>query len=319
MPRISKVELQTLRQQVNLVSLVGRTVKLTKNGPDYFGLCPFHQEKSPSFSVNPSKGFYHCFGCGAHGDALDWVMAIDGVDFPTAVSRLRIEAGEFQGTVEPDRLQQPKDADDRRMRLARSIWDESKPITGTNAERYLHRARHIGIELPDCLRFHPELKTQPGLNAKRYQAMVAAISDPTGKVIAIQRTFLRPDGNGKASIENAKRALGSRGNGAVRLGDPAPITGIAEGIETGLSAMELFGLPVWCGLGSTLSKIWLPANVNRVVIFADRGEAGIKAAKLASQEFRAQGRKVAIRFPQIGDDFNDELIAKKTGKCSSGS
>lgn len=73
----------------DLVSLIeGYGVKLSKQGTDYFGLCPFHNEKSSSFTVNPGKGFYHCFGCGAHGDPIAFVQEFEGVGFRDAVKKL---------------------------------------------------------------------------------------------------------------------------------------------------------------------------------------------------------------------------------------
>ncbi len=85
--------LDDLRARVGLVSVVGRRVKLTRAGREMKGCCPFHNEKSPSFYVNEDKGFYHCFGCGAHGDAIGFVMAQDGLGFMDAVKSLAAEAG----------------------------------------------------------------------------------------------------------------------------------------------------------------------------------------------------------------------------------
>jgi DNA primase len=85
--------LDELRTRVGLVDTVGRKVKLTRRGREHTGLCPFHKEKTPSFTVNEEKGFYHCFGCGAHGSAIDFVMNTDGVSFPEAVERLAATAG----------------------------------------------------------------------------------------------------------------------------------------------------------------------------------------------------------------------------------
>ena len=62
--------LDELREKIPLSELIGRKVKLTHKGREYTGLCPFHKEKTPSFTVNDDKGFYHCFGCGAHGDII---------------------------------------------------------------------------------------------------------------------------------------------------------------------------------------------------------------------------------------------------------
>jgi DNA primase len=85
--------LDEIRARVGLVDTVGRRVKLTRRGREHAGLCPFHNEKTPSFTVNEEKGFYHCFGCGAHGDVIGFVMRTEGVPFPEAVERLAAEAG----------------------------------------------------------------------------------------------------------------------------------------------------------------------------------------------------------------------------------
>ncbi|GAB5468559.1 MAG: DNA primase [Rhodospirillales bacterium] len=85
--------LDELRARVGLVALIGRRVRLQRKGREHQGLCPFHNEKTPSFTVNEDKGFYHCFGCGAHGDALSFVMQSEGLSFPDAVERLAGEAG----------------------------------------------------------------------------------------------------------------------------------------------------------------------------------------------------------------------------------
>ena len=85
--------LAELRSRIGLVDLVGRRVKLIKRGREHTGLCPFHSEKTPSFTVNEGKGFYHCFGCSAHGGAIDFVINTEGLSFPEAVERLAGEAG----------------------------------------------------------------------------------------------------------------------------------------------------------------------------------------------------------------------------------
>jgi DNA primase len=85
--------LDELRSRVSLGDLVGRHVRLTRRGREQGGLCPFHNEKTPSFYVVEDKGFFHCFGCGAHGDAIGFVMRADNLDFIEAVERLAGEAG----------------------------------------------------------------------------------------------------------------------------------------------------------------------------------------------------------------------------------
>src|SRR5438270_3065 len=82
-----------LLQRVDVVEIVGRHVKLRKGGANYSGLCPFHNEKSPSFSVSPSKQFYHCFGCGAHGNAIGFLMEYQGLAYPEAIRALAETVG----------------------------------------------------------------------------------------------------------------------------------------------------------------------------------------------------------------------------------
>ena len=85
--------LDELRARTTLSTLIGRTVKLQKAGREYRACCPFHQEKSPSFYVNDEKGFYHCFGCSAHGDAIRYLTEAQGLPFMDAVKELAAAAG----------------------------------------------------------------------------------------------------------------------------------------------------------------------------------------------------------------------------------
>ena len=82
-----------LRSRLSLSDLVGRRVKLVPKGGRLAGLCPFHNEKTPSFYVNDSEGFYHCFGCGANGDMISWLRETDGLEFIEAVRQLSDMAG----------------------------------------------------------------------------------------------------------------------------------------------------------------------------------------------------------------------------------
>ncbi|MBT3306711.1 MAG: DNA primase, partial [Alphaproteobacteria bacterium] len=98
--------LEDLRGRAGLADVVGRRVKLTRKGREHSGLCPFHKEKTPSFTVNEEKGFYHCFGCGEHGSVFDFVMQTEGLTFPEAVERLAGEAG----------MEIPQDSPEERQR-----------------------------------------------------------------------------------------------------------------------------------------------------------------------------------------------------------
>ena len=85
--------LDELRARTSLSALIGRSVKLQKAGREFRACCPFHNEKSPSFYVNDEKGFYHCFGCSAHGDAIRFLTDAQGMPFIDAVKELAAAAG----------------------------------------------------------------------------------------------------------------------------------------------------------------------------------------------------------------------------------
>lgn len=93
MPKYDRNFTDELRERLSIVDVVGRCVPLVKKGQNYWGCCPFHNEKTPSFSVNEDKGFYHCFGCGEHGDIISFVMKSENVDFKTAITELASQAG----------------------------------------------------------------------------------------------------------------------------------------------------------------------------------------------------------------------------------
>ncbi|MDG2079543.1 MAG: CHC2 zinc finger domain-containing protein [Pseudomonadales bacterium] len=82
-----------LLDRVDIVEVIDRRVTLKKAGRSYKACCPFHNEKTPSFNVNPDKQFYHCFGCGAGGNAVGFLMDYENVDFPAAVEALAAQAG----------------------------------------------------------------------------------------------------------------------------------------------------------------------------------------------------------------------------------
>ena len=93
MSKFSNSFTDELRQRLSLVDVISRRVPLKKKGQNYWGCCPFHNEKTPSFSVNEEKGFYHCFGCGEHGDIISFTMKSENIDFKTAISELADMAG----------------------------------------------------------------------------------------------------------------------------------------------------------------------------------------------------------------------------------
>lgn len=90
---ISPATIQSLRERTDIVAVIGETVKLVRRGRSFVGVCPFHQEKTPSFHVSPDRGFFHCFGCKESGSVFDFVMKSEGLGFREAALRLAERAG----------------------------------------------------------------------------------------------------------------------------------------------------------------------------------------------------------------------------------
>src|SRR5690554_7002588 len=93
MSRIPQSFIDDLLDRVDIVEVVDQRVKLKKTGKNYSACCPFHDEKTPSFTVSPDKQFYYCFGCGASGNAVGFIMDYERISFPEAVENLAHNAG----------------------------------------------------------------------------------------------------------------------------------------------------------------------------------------------------------------------------------
>jgi DNA primase len=107
--RIPDATVKLVREASPIEAVVGEYVRLKKSGQSFFGLCPFHSEQTPSFSVTPSRGTFHCFGCNEHGDAFDFVARIERTDFRGAVENLAIKAGiAIKGTTSAEEAKEAK-------------------------------------------------------------------------------------------------------------------------------------------------------------------------------------------------------------------
>ena len=93
MARFSEEQIEQVRQRSDIVEVIGNYVRLKRSGSGYVGLCPFHNEKSPSFSVNPARQMYKCFGCGVAGNVITFVMEYENYSFPEAMEFLAGRAG----------------------------------------------------------------------------------------------------------------------------------------------------------------------------------------------------------------------------------
>jgi len=202
----------------------------------------------------------------------------------------------------------------RRIRLARDIWAQARPAAETVAERYL-RGRDISIPIPPTVRFLPagDLYALHPWSGERRPVMVAAVEHIEHGLVAVHRTWLIPDGSGKATITPQRITTGPVGGAAARLGELGAdgCLAVGEGIETTLSAMELRGRPGWAALSSPgLRKLLLPAEAKDVMIFADRDRdgGGERAARGAAGRWMGEGRKAQLVIPdRPGTDANDLL------------
>jgi DNA primase len=132
--------LDELRARVTLSSVVMRTTKLQKAGREWKGCCPFHDEKTPSFTVSDEKGFYHCFGCGAHGDVIRWMTDQRGLAFMDAVKELAAEAGIDMPHPDPREAEQAnRRADLHDVMASAQEWFKNNLLVddGRRAREYL--------------------------------------------------------------------------------------------------------------------------------------------------------------------------------------
>ena len=322
-PRLSRIpddEIAAVRAQAGLVDTISRRgVKLTRKGREHIGLCPFHKEKTPSFTVNEDKGFYHCFGCAAHGDVITFVMGFAGCSFREAVEDLRGGSGpmspedvrraaERQRHAEAERRR--LDEQDARQRTggALQIWRRAVPAPGTLVETYL-RARGITIPIPPSLRYLAAAKHKP--TGLVLPAMVAGVQGVDGRVVAVHRTFLSRDGTAKAGVSEPRMSLGQVAGGAVRLAKANGRLCVCEGIETALSVLQATGIPTWAALSVTnMSAVILPPEIRDVILGPDGDDAGAMGARQAAKRFVDEGRAVRIAPAPEGQDFNDMLRAE---------
>lgn len=230
--------LDDLRQRVDLADLIGRDVVLKRKGREYVGLSPFTTEKTPSFTVVPAKGFWHCFSSGEHGDCIGWLTGYHQMRFMDAVAELArlaglelpsgdLTGGELAGGDAPEAAAEVA-ADRKRDRAAREvereelalrkrrrgydIWtSRTGGISGTLAETYLVEARGIPADLLtgcEALGFRPDMPLSEMVDG-RYQeiwrgpALLAAMQMPTGRFAACHVTWLATDGSGKLELFEA--------------------------------------------------------------------------------------------------------------------
>lgn len=274
-----KVDVERLKSAVDLVAVVGRYVQLRRAGKEYTGLCPFHGESSPSFTVIPGKGFVHCFGCGAHHDVIGFLMAITGCDFQEAC--VQLGAQEFRQAADGVRreldapldvtwvplMPVPEDAPDL---IAGGGW--TVPIW--NPKR--GRLRRMRINRADAYR-----DSEGRLLG---YVLRADISDrQTGKVKkwTPQVTWcVGPDGKRQWCIQHFPAPRPMLGLDALAAKPDADVL-LVEGEKCRAAGAGAWGRLVvasWAGGSNAVPKTdWRPLEGRNVVLWPDADPAGRKA------------------------------------------
>src|SRR6476661_2295609 len=198
--------LDELRARVSLSDVVGRKVALKRrSGAEYAGLCPFHNEKTPSFTVSDKKGFFHCFGCGEHGDAVGFVMKTEGLSFPESVEKLAREVGLPVPRATPqerERAERASTLQEVVEQAARWFQKQLRLPVGRQGLDYL-RGRGLGDEVIDDFRLGFAPDSRDGLLGALKREGV-----PLGKLVEAGLAIQPPTDPGERGREPYDRFRG---------------------------------------------------------------------------------------------------------------
>lgn len=298
----SGIDFTALREANPIPAIASGLKGFHRAGHEYKACCPFHSEKTPSFTIFAGGQKFHCFGCGAHGDVVDYVRLIDGVDCREAAERLDA------GLVPKVPVQELPPAKEKQSHAAAlSIWKQAVKASGTPVEAYL-RGRGITMPIPLSIRFS---RLSNATTTSLLPCMVALVVDVDGNPTGIQRTYLQEDGSGKADIPKPKLCLGRISGGATRIGEPSTELVITGGLEDALTLHQVLGKPAWGVTGEAMmARLQLPDIVQSITIGADNDASGEAAAQKAATAFAKTGRAVRIIRPKKNKDWNAELMAR---------
>lgn len=268
--------------------------------------------------AGPRKGRWTDTATGQFGDLLDLVREACGL---VAFRDVADEARRFLNEPHPEPA---SDSDDAALSYpaagrpaaerARRLLRMTQPLSGTLAERYLGQRSIVQTARHPALRFHPscyyrDLRTG---RTTSYPALIAAVTDAAGAVTGVHRTWLDPDGDGKAQVEDPRRALGGLLGNAVRFQFPVygsvPVLVAGEGLESMLSLTEVMpAMPAVSALTANhLASFRLPAGCRRLYIAADADAAGRHGIRALSRRAQALGILPLVLSPELGD-FNEDL------------
>jgi putative DNA primase/helicase len=193
-------------------------------------------------------------------------------------------------------------ASEERLARVRRIWDESRPLRHAIATAYLRRrAIPEGLWDSPALRFHPSMTSLD--DRIRRPALITGIMGADGALQGLQVTLLTAHGTAKAAVPTPRRVIGKLMGGVVRLGEVQDELAVGEGVETMLSASEVFGVPAWAALSAdNLSRMVISEPLRRLIIAADNDEAGLRA----SEALRTRvAPTIAVEIEPAPSGFND--------------
>jgi DNA primase len=355
MPRFDRSFLDEVLNRASILEVVGRRVSWDKRKSnvargDMWACCPFHNETTASFHADDAKGAYHCFGCGVHGNSLDFVMAIDNITFPEAVERLAQDLGMALPARDPDaevKDDQAKRMTDALAAASAAYGQALRGSDGAKARAYLQK-RGLGEEdwtrfgigyAPNSRSWLKDKLTQGGhsvadlVDAGLLKApddgsapfdffrgrVMFTIEDARGRVVSFGARTLDPDGqpkylNGPDSLVFNKSRNLYRYAGARVAAKNKPIL-VAEGYID-VIALERAGFAAVAPLGTALTEdqlamIWKACK--RPILCFDGDKAGIKAAARALDRalpLISADKTLAFGFMPEGQDPDDVLRAK---------
>lgn len=344
MARYSEEILNEVRQSNDIVDVISQYVHLKRSGRNYFGLCPFHNEKSPSFSVSPDKQIFHCFGCGVGGNVITFVSQIEGLNFVETVQMLAERAniqlptlqnnGDTQREILKDKvykvneftaeyyhqnLYKPQAKIAQEYVKKRQLTNETLKsfrigFSGKFDELY-QELKKQGFQEQEILESGLVNKNERGQYIDRYRnRLMFPICDARGRVIAFGGRVL--DDSKPKYINSPENVVYSKGRhlfglNVAKKGDTKKIL-IVEGYMDVISLHQRGITNVVASLGTALTEQqgWLlRKNSEQIILSFDSDEAGIKA-KLRSIEI-LQNMGCDLRVLQLeGAKDPDEYILK---------
>jgi DNA primase len=350
---LSPAFLDELRARTSLSGLIGRSTKLTKAGNEFKACCPFHQEKTPSFYVNDDKHFYHCFGCGAHGDAIRFLTDARGLDFLDAVKELAAAAGLELPTPDPATRERAERAAGLHEVMARAAgWfrEQLGGLSGGSARAYLDKRAFpaatqaefgFGLapegrrrlaealkDIPAATLVEAGLLIQPEGDGQPYDRfrgrLMIPIADQRGRIIAFGGRIL---GDGEPKYLNSpETSLFDKGSTLYNLHRAAPASRKSDRLVVVEGYLDVIAM-AQAGIAETVAPLGTALTERQMerawglvdvpILCFDGDAAGRKAAYRAAERampLLRPGKSLAFAMLPAGLDPDD--LARTGGKAA---